>query len=246
MVSLTNTERVWDKLSHLKIILLGSIVFGSIILLNSCAELGKEKLFSEGLIEYSITYDDSAPLKYDPSLRPDKMIIKYKDSNMLNRIEGLSGAVTFSLIQNYEDKRNITLIKLMNKKLYYEEPMVDGEFPPTFSEMPEIAIVKTDEQEKFLGFTCSKAVATFLDSTNVSFDILYTKDVAIENPNRNTPFEEIDGVMLKFRVKLYDQNMIVTAVNVKSTKISSDEFVIPPEYERVTKETIYDVIYLLK
>jgi len=217
-----------------------------LFVLNSCDSARKPKNFKEGVIEYQISYLDSLPPKYDPSLRPDKMIIKYKENCTMNRIEGLSGRVSFTFIQNYSNQTITSLIKLMNKKLYYQESINPGQYPAAYSEMPRIQVEELNETEQFMGYTCFKALATFQDSSASSFEVLYTKEICIENPNQNTPFESIDGVMLKFGAKLFEQNMRISAVSIKPGKVSKDDFLIPQDYESVTKETIYDVIYLMK
>ncbi len=214
--------------------------------LISCNFFSKSSYSNQGVIDYAITYNDSVEPNYDPSLRPQKMVVKYKDRNMLNRIEAFSGAVFFTFIQNYEKMENVTLIKLLDKKLYFKEPMEVGGYPAAYSEMPELTFELLNETEKFLGYKCSKAIATFSDSTKQQFEILYTNELAVDNPNKNTPFEPINGVMLKFKVKLYELDMNIEAVSVKKGKVSEEDFVIPTDYELVNKETIYDVIYLLK
>ena len=231
-------------MNRYKVVLLVSLLLSLTLL--SCNYLSNNKSYNEGVIDYTITYDDSIAPNYAPSLRPQKMVVKYKDKNMLNRIEAFSGAVFFTFIQNYEEQQNITLIKLLNKKLYYQEPMELGEYPSAYSEMPKLTFEYLNDTEKFLGYECNKVIATFADSTNQKFEILYTKEIAVENPNKNTPFEPIDGVMLKFRVKLYELDMNIEAISVTNGKVSMEDFVIPAEYELVNKETIYDVIYLLK
>lgn len=228
-----------------RFLLLGTIIILLILQTSSC----KHKLYSEfdeGYIEYLISYDQSIPSKYDPDLLPDKMVVKFLDNNILNKIEGLHGVITLTFITNAETQKSITLVKLLNKKIFFEEPIIKGKYPKVFSEMPQISITKSDESFKFQGYECKKASAVFLDSSNYSFEIIYTDKIRIEKPNANTPFESIDGIMLKFNVKLYNQILTLTSSNIKSSDIPREEFSIPAEYERVNEETIDEVISLLQ
>ncbi len=218
----------------------------AIIGFSSCKGPIVNKDFSEGIIEYDIIYDESHPFKYDPKLRPNKMVVKFKDNNTVNKIEGLSGSFSFAIVQNNQQNMNYTLINIFGKKLFFSEPLVDSLYPYAYSEMPKLSITKTDEEVKYMGLKCSKAIATLNDSAQHTFEILYTNELSINNPNRNTPFEEIDGVMLKFSVVLMKQNMQIVASTIKSMEISNDEFILPNDYEQVGEDTLEDIFELLQ
>jgi len=161
-------------------------------------------------------------------------------------IEGLAGAANLTYISNIEDENFIILAKFLNKKLYYQESIVSNGLPNTYAGMPKITIKETSETALFKGYTCKKAIASFDDSLSNPFEILYTNEIKIENPNANTPFEAIKGVMLQFKVKLFKHMMSVSATVIKQEHISMDEFSIPPEYEKVSKKTIEDLLSLLE
>jgi hypothetical protein len=204
------------------------------------------KNFDEGIIEYSIIYDESQSFKYDPMLRPNKMVVKFKDSNTVNKIEGLSGGFMLALVQNYQQNMNYTLINIFGKKLFYSESMEGKAYPYAYSGMQSLTIKKTEDKVEFMGLNCLKAIAIINDSIPQSFEILYTNELAINNPNRNTPFQEIDGVMLKFSVVLMNQNMQIVANSIKSMDISMDEFILPKDYEQVDEQTLNDIFELLQ
>lgn len=226
--------------------LLLAIIISIVILQVNCSSEPDMQSLSEGYIEYNIAYFDNQPPKYDTSLRPNKMLVKFKDNNTVNKIEGLSGALSFAFIQNIEDKTTHTMIKLLNKKLLYFEPIHENKYPFAYEDMPKFTISYTNDTIDVQGFKCNRAIATYKDSLLSPFEILYTKDIAVANPNYNTPFESIDGVMLKFSVTLFNQNMRVEANSIKATKISDDEFKIPAHFEKINEETLKDVIELFQ
>jgi hypothetical protein len=174
------------------------------------------------------------------------MVVRFKDYNTINRIEALSGAFTFAFIQDLSSNTSTTLVKIFNKKLYYQEAIDENQFHFAYNSMPNLTFKKVDETQVFLGLNCMKAIATYSDSSSHSFEILYTKDIKINSPNYNTPFEEIDGIMLKFSVVLFNQMMQITATSVKQAKLPKDEFKIPVDFEMVNKETMQEVIYLFQ
>lgn len=225
--------------------ILGLFTF-SFILLVGCIDKTPSKNFTEGYIEYSIEYEDDQPSKYGNNLRPTKMVVKFKNNNTINKIEGLSGAFSFAFIQNLETQTNYTLVKLLNKKLFYQEPIVDGSYPFAYHEMPSLTFNFTNEETEILGFDCRKVIATYNDSLQKSFEILFTNEISVNVPNFNSPFDTIEGVMLKFSAIIFNQKMKITASNVRSSKISDDDFTIPSDYEEIDHETLKDIIALLQ
>lgn len=216
-------------------------------LFTGCSEIAKKKEFSEGYIEYNVEYDDSLqPPTYSANMRPNKMIIKFKDSNTINKIEGMSGAFSFTFIQNKQNQKAYILIKLLNKKLFYQEPLTPNTFPFAYNDSPLFTIQKSNEPEEFMGYTCQRALACYKDSIHQPFSILYTNEIGVSNPNSNSPFQEIDGIMLKFSAIMFNQKMNITASTIRGVKLSDDEFLIPPGYEEVGLDVVKDVIDLLK
>ena len=97
-----------------------------------------------------------------------------------------------------------------------------------------------------MSYRCYKAKGYFADRPDSEFEIIYTKDIDINAPNINTPFEEIDGVLLAFNLRMNSLMMRLEAKSVKKSKISDDTFAIPQDYTKVDFQTITDLIYLLQ
>lgn len=225
------------------VVLIAIIATASIL---SCNQIFRKPI-SEGIIEYSISYPDTLPpLRYDPSLRPSKMIVKFKNNQTITIIQGMSGSISFSLVQNIKGNHQLILIKLFNKKFYYEDYFEEGELPLMFRQMPRIEITETGETVRYNSFRCSRAVARFADDSLTRFDVLHTSEITIANPNANTTYQSLPGVLLKFRLKLWGQTMQMDAVKVKSANIPDDEFSVPKGYELITKDVLADIIALVQ
>lgn len=225
--------------------------FAILLVLTLVTPLGcsrvADKDFSEGFIEYCIEFEDTVAVSaFNANMRPNRMVIKFKDNNTINKVEGLSGAFSFAFIQNKMNSKAYTLIKLLNKKLYYEETLEQDNYPFAYREMPEFSIVKTTDTVEYLGYNCYVARATFIDTINAPFDIYYTNEISIPNPNSNTPFNQIEGVMLKFSTVLFNQRMSVLATSIKSSKISDEEFVISPDHEAIGLDVLNEIAELVK
>ena len=172
------------------------------ILLGSCKKIQHKDRIKEGYIEYNIEYLDESLDSFMKGLLPKKMTIKFKNNNTINKIEGFSGIVSFTHIQNYKERKNITLVKVLNKKYKYVEKINDKSL--FFEELPGMKIEELDTTLTICGFKSKKAKVTLPDTNIEPFDIYYTNDIIINNVNAQTPFKSIDGVLLGFQIKLYD------------------------------------------
>ena len=212
--------------------------------LSSCKKIQHKDRIKEGYIEYDIEYLDDSLDSFMKGLLPKKMTIKFKNNNTINKIEGFSGIVSFTHIQNFRDKRNITLVKVLNKKYKYIEKNNNKSL--FFEELPGMKIKLQDTTKVICGFKSQKAKIIIPDSDAEPFFIYYTNDIIINNVNAQTPFRSIEGVLLEFQIKLYGMPMKLTAVKIQEAKISSDDFKIPKGYNSINKKTMIEIIELLK
>lgn len=212
--------------------------------INSCKEVQQKDRIKEGYIEYDIEYLDDSMDNFMIGLLPKKMTIKFKNNNTINKIEGFSGIVSFTHIQNYKEKKNITLVKVLNKKYKYIEKLNQESL--FFEKLPGMQIEYIDSTTEICGFKSKMARISVPDSDVKPFNIFYTNDIIISNVNALTPFKSIDGVLLEFQIKFYDMNMRLTASKIQSADISQDEFKVPKGYDQINRGTMIEIIELLK
>ncbi len=219
------------------------IVFTSISI-YSCTEKKSNHRIKEGLIKYDIEYLDDSLQNFMSTFLPKKMTIKFKDNNTINKIESLSGIVSFSHIQNTKKGESITLVKIFNNKYKYIEKI--GEPSIFYKNLPNINISRTGETKNIAGYDCAKAQITCSDTLIKPFNVYYTNNIEISNANAHTPFRNIDGVLLQFEIKLYGIRMKLTASDILETKVSKENFHITNEYKQINKKTMKEIIKLLK
>jgi len=212
--------------------------------LFSCKKIEFKDRIKEGYIDYNIEYLDDTLDRFIKGLLPKKMTVKFKNNNTLNKIESLSGIVSFTHVQNSKENKNVTLVRILNKKYKYSE-VINGS-SLFFEDIPEIKIEPLDEIKNVAGLNCTKALVTIPDGKTEPFYIYYTDDIIIQNPNAHTPFRSLEGVLLEFQVKMYNMNMKLTATKIVETKIESDEFKIPEGYIPINKKTMEEILSLLK
>jgi hypothetical protein len=223
--------------------LVGWAVF--FVLMSSC-ESKHPKEIREGQIDYCIEYDTLTLSRIDKKILPSSLIVRFCNNNTINTIDALSGAVTISIISQPSKKEFATLLKVFNKKLYHSEPYANGQYPALYARIPKVIIDTLVNDCDYLGFQCKSVMGYFADNPDSKFEIIYTKQISIDKPNLNTPFENIDGVMLGFNLRFNRIDMRLRARSVTKTKVNADAFSIPPDYKKVDFQTMTDLIYLLQ
>jgi len=125
----------------------------------------------------------------------------------------------------------------MNKKyLYQVEGTTDGF---GFDPMKDKKIELTDETKEIAGYNCKKANITWKGN---KFEIFYTDEISIEDPNWNNPFPEIEGILLEYQYEMFEIKTRVTATKVSKEEVPDSEFEIPEGYEKVSKKEMEAVI----
>ena len=219
-------------------IIIKYILISSLVLINSCHV--KEKAVDEGVLEYNIEYLTNKKEHPIVNLLPPSMCIKFKNNNTYTLIKGWMGVFSLSYISNNEKETNITLLKMMNKKYYFSSHFRDTNF--IFDDFEGMKLKFTDDTKKILGYNCKKVIVTCQDSETPTFEIYYTNEIRIKNSTFNTPFRNIDGVLMEFNIKMRKIPMKLTISKVKSDEISDDIFEIPPSYVKVEKKRIQNIL----
>lgn len=225
-----------------------SLVFFSLllVLLVDCKHRNVNAPFGEGTIVYSMNFTSNQNTTINTKILPNRLTIKFRNNNTTSKIDGMSGNVNLIYINNVDEQKCTILVNLWNKKLCYQDSLSNINIPNAYTGMQDITIEKTNEVVRFKGFNCKKAIAHYNNSVKDQFEILYTNDITIANPNANTPFSAIDGVMLKFCVKLSKYTIDINAETIEPGNIPIEEFSAPSGYEKVSKRTIEDLISLIQ
>ena len=162
------------------------------------------------------------------------------DNNINIRAMTLSDAGDYGIIKlllNNPEKGIVdTYFSLFTLKYYY--PVQPDEHFPGFEAMDGIEITKTDKTSTICGFNCKNAKVTFPADRNKTYEIWYTYDINVKNPNAATPFEKIDGVLMSFFFILGPIELHLDAENVYRKEIPDKAFERREKFARVSKEEI--------
>jgi hypothetical protein len=214
------------------------LIIASILLFASCIHLAKE---NEGVIIYDIVYlDEERATNPVIDLMPAEMQQVFKGKNSKSMIAGFMGMFLTAYISNADDSTNSLIFKLMTDRHYTQTPM--GAPSLGFDTVEGLKIEKTGETADILGMLAHKAYVESDDTTFTAFDIYYTEDLDIANPNWNNPYRDINGVLLSFRVRMKGITMIIKARELVRKEIDMAEFTVPSGYKEVTPDEMNQIV----
>lgn len=198
------------------------------LVLVGCAKDG----VNEGVIKYDITFNEEEKKTNNViGLLPTEMEQMFKNGNSKCRIEGFMGMFLTALISNTESKSNSYVFKVMTEKYYCSTKF--GEPTLGFDPVTGMHLKRTSERKEIAGYKAYKVKVTFDDPSIEPYDIYYTDEIKIYNPNWSNPYSEIQGVLLEFRVKMKGITMILKAKEVVKKEIPATEFNIPDGFKKV-------------
>lgn len=201
-----------------------------LLIVGSCGQ-DDDKVVAEGVIEYTASVvDQSNPMA---SLAPSKMSIKFKNNKSCAEMSAGMGLFSTSFISDPETKTLTQLVKLLNKKfsLVLDQGSIQKE-----NDAYKFELTPGKETKMIAGYKCEKAHVKMMDEFGTEFDIFYTKDLAIENPNFANPFNMIDGVLMEYQMKKFGLEMKFTAKTVKKADIDDSEFELPSDFKAISAE----------
>jgi hypothetical protein len=202
----------------------------------SCKDRGG-KYIDQGEIHYNINYigDFGVPKEF----LPKNLIISFKNDKILYNMSGLGNSGIYNLT-NPEKGIYDTYFSIPPVRYYYAG--VQGESYPGFSRMEGMVLTKTSRTAIICGYNCQNAEVTFLSSGDITYNIWYTNEIKIKNPNASNPFNQIDGVLMNFFFFIGTSEMHFTAESVYEKRISEETFDRKAKFVRISKEDITKLI----
>ncbi len=148
------------------------------------------------------------------------------------------GLFSTSFISDPDKKSMTQLVKLLNKKfmLVQDEAAVKKE-----NDGYPMEITPCKETKMIAGYKCQKAHVKVKGESATEFDIYYTKDLNIKNPNFANPYSAIDGVLMEYQLKKFGLEMKFTAKSVKNEDIDDETFQSPADYKPISAKEMNDL-----
>lgn len=194
----------------------------------------------KGIITYKISYPGSELDAQTKAMLPKMLTYKIKGNLAKTEME-MGGMGRQMQIINGDEKVVYTLIDMMGKKISFK--MTEEEINKELENEPNVTVDYFDETKEIAGYECKKAVINMdNDGTKSSFIVYYTDELGGQSLNfDNNMFKEIDGVLMEFEIIEGNMKMKMEAVSVKKENVPDSEFVVPDDFEEMTKEEMQNM-----
>jgi hypothetical protein len=200
----------------------------------SCKQKGGKNI-DQGEIYFTINYkSNSKPLPKE--ILPKNLVLYFKNDKILFEMLSPFGNSGILNLSNPDKGIFDTYFSLFTIKYFYSA--VPGQLYPGFEGMGGMVLKKTSKTSVICGFNCKNAEATFPSDKEKVFNIWYTSEISVKNPNAFTPFNEIDGVLMSFFFFLGPAELYFDAETVYKKEIPDATFERREKFIRVSKEDI--------
>jgi hypothetical protein len=220
--------------SHVLFIIVVFAVIG-----YSCKEKGVKSI-DQGEIHYRIDYVGKSGVPKE--FLPQNLVVSFKKNKTLFEMIGIGNSGIINLANPEKEIFDTYFSVFTNRYFYAAEP---GELYPGFESMDGIKIKKTSQTSVICGFNCKNAEITFPFSKDKVYEIWYTYDIKIKNPNASTPFRDVDGVLMSFFFIMGTSEIHFSAESVFKKDIPDQTFERRDKYKRVSRKEIDKVINML-
>ncbi|MGB8491435.1 MAG: hypothetical protein WCE64_10280 [Bacteroidales bacterium] len=200
----------------------------------SCSEKNGRH-FDQGEIDYDVQYTGHVTL-LPRELMPRNLIFSFKDNKTLYELVSPFGNSGIINLNNPEKGIHDSYLSMFTIRYYY--PSKPGEMFPGFEAMQGMEIRRTLKTTEIIGFKCKNAEVTFPSDRSKIYNIWYTNEIPVKDPNASTPFSEIDGVLLRFFFFIGESEFQFRAENIYHKEIPDKLFERRQKFQRVSKADI--------
>lgn len=190
---------------------------------------------TQGEIHYEVTYAGE-PTGVPLDIMPKNLVVSFKDNKIKYELISPFGNSGITNLANPSKEIFDTYLSLFSLKFYYQSK--PGEIYPGFEEMQGMEIMKTSKSATICGLKCKNAEVTLPSDRSKIYNIWYTKDIPVSNPNASTPFYQIDGVLMSFFFIIGRSEFLFDAQSIYRKEIPDKAFERKDHYKRVSKKDI--------
>lgn len=200
----------------------------------SCSEKGGRNI-DQGEIHYNITYSGSfGPMPRE--VLPKNLVVSFKHNKILFEMISPFGNSGIQNLSNPDKGFFDTYFSLFTLKYYYS--VQPGEQFPGFETMSGTEVKKTEKTMMICGYNCHSAEVIIPGISTKPFEVWYTNEIDVKNPNAATPFSSIDGVLMSFFFIFGPAELHFEAENVYKKDISDKIFDRKDRFQRVSRKEI--------
>lgn len=201
----------------------------------------KEKEAKEGELIYQIYYLQTEEQNPLIAILPKKINIKFKNNNTHANIDGFFGTFNLKLITNRKTGKNYTALRILDKKFMTITPI--DSISPAYEEISIAKIIeKPQDTATFAGLVSYQVEIILGQMADSTIKFYITKNIKIEDPNVNSPFYQIKGVLTKFQAKVAGIDMVFELKQFIKKNIDDSEFLPPKDYKVIGAKELREII----
>ncbi|MDQ3050227.1 MAG: hypothetical protein M3Q95_05020 [Bacteroidota bacterium] len=181
----------------------------------------------EGKVIYDVTFETADMNPMMKAMLPSEVVTYFRDNKTCTVISMGMNMMETRLISDAKSYQYITLISAMGRKvaMVLDRKQVEK----NFVDRVNLQVRHTSETKDIAGVTCRQAIIT--DSTNHTYPVYYTREIAVNDPNWSSPFKEIEGLLMEYSISLGGMVMSLKAKEIINTQNEQSFFEIPEGYE---------------
>jgi len=216
-----------------------TIIIISIITNISCQRKQTDNIQYKGILTYKINYlQTNINSTISKKLLPQKMVLEFDNNYSVITLEGFIGFFKLVNIINFKTKRCTTILEILGKK-YLSFGEKNSKIC-CFDAMKNMRIIKTGEKTILHGLNATKAIIQLPDEI---FEVYYTTDIGITNPNFNNDYKDIDGVLLDFRLKMEGTYMHLKVDKFEIINLKEPiNIKLPDRYTVITRKQMNEIM----
>lgn len=184
----------------------------------------------EGKVVYDVTFEGEEINPMVKAMLPSEVVTYFGDNKTCMVISMGMNMMETKLVSDASSYKYTTMVAAMGKKIamILDKAQVDK----NYLDRVDLKVVHTNEVKEIAGMQCKKATVT--DSTDHTYDVYYTEDLAISNPNWSSPFRDIDGLLMEYSIQVGGMKMNLKAKEIVNIEQDPEIFKVPNDYEIVT------------
>lgn len=199
-----------------------------------------EKHVTEGIIRYDVSYPDLPSGNLMLEMLPDEMVMTFKEDKFKSELKTGAGIVEMTIIADGQKKILFNMVKLFSDRYVLE---LDEEGAKDLVDvLPPFQVKYLDGTDTIASALCKRILIDFGAAKNESYIFAYTDEIALKSPNWCTPYSEIEGVLLDYRIDNYGMNMRLKAKQIIPQEVSDDVFVVDERYQALSREEFDELV----
>ncbi len=200
----------------------------------SCSR-NEGRFMNQGEIHYGVQYEGQVS-KMPLEIMPKNLVVSFKDDNIIYELISPIGNSGIINLTNPSKEIYDTYLSLFTIRYFYSSK--PGEIYPGFEAMRGMEIKTTSKTEVICGFKCKNAEVSFPSDRSKIYNVWYTEEIPVKNPNASTPFYQIDGVLMSFFFFIGRSEFHFEAQNIYKKEIPDKTFERKEKFKKVSKSDI--------